>query len=368
MTMKITAAVTEEKGGPFRLQQLELEDPRPHEILVRMVAAGVCHSDISARDRFVPLPLPIVLGHEGAGVVEAVGAAVRHLKPGDRVLLSRLTCGVCPDCRGGHSHYCGTSLALNLSGGRPDGTTGLSRNGVPVHGQFFGQSSFATHALAHENNATKIHPDLDLTLAPAFACGVLTGAGSVLNGLRPEAGTSIAVFGCGAVGLAAILAARTTGCATIIALDRMPARLDLAAQLGATHTIDASEGGAVERIREIAPGGVHFSVDATGVAAVAREAVDCLRRGGQCGLLGVSAQGAQITLSQPQIALNGIGIRGFPTGLAEPDVAIPRLIDLHLQGRFPVERLVTRFPFERIGDAVREAERGNAIKPILIFQ
>jgi aryl-alcohol dehydrogenase len=366
--MKITAAVTEEKGGPFLLQELELEDPRPHEILVRMVATGICHSDLSARDQFVPLPLPIVLGHEGAGVVERVGAAVRHLKPGDRVLLSRLTCGACADCRGGHSHYCGSSLGLNLAGGRPDGSTGLWRDGKPVHGQFFGQSSFATHVLAHEGNATKLHPDLDLSLAPAFACGVLTGAGAVLNGLCPEAGTSIAVFGCGAVGLAAVLAARIRGCATIIAIDRIPARLEHAAEFGATHVMNASDGSLVERIRAAVPGGVHVSVEASGVPRVTNDAVDCLRRGGQCGLLGVAGQGAQITLNQPQVALNGVGIRGFPTGLAEPDVLIPRLVELYMQGRFPVDRLVARFPFERIGEAVQAAERGDVIKPVLIFQ
>ncbi|MFM0391375.1 NAD(P)-dependent alcohol dehydrogenase [Paraburkholderia phytofirmans] len=361
------AAVVEEKGRPFVLQELELEAPRPDEILVRMVAAGICHSDLSVRDQYVPVPLPIVLGHEGAGIVAAVGEAVTNLQVGDRVLLSRLTCGVCPDCRGGHSNYCGSQGVLNLSGGRPDGSTGLSRRGQPVAGHFFGQSSFATNVLAHHNNATKITPDLDLTLAPAFACGVMTGAGAVLNGLKPEAGTSIAVFGCGPVGLAAIMAARTVGCTTIVAIDRTPSRLDIARELGATHGIDAAAGRPAEAVHALVPGGVHYSIDATGVAAVARDAVESLRAGGQCGLLGVSAQGAELTLSQPQVALTGVGIRGFPSGLAEPDVLIPRLIDLYLQGRFPVDRMVTHFPFEAIETAVQEAASGRVLKPILLF-
>jgi aryl-alcohol dehydrogenase len=366
--MKITAAVVEKKGGPFLLQELELESPRPDEILVRMVATGICHSDLAARDQVTfPFPCPMVFGHEGAGVVEEVGANVSHLKAGDRVLLSRLTCGRCQDCRSGYSNYCGQQAVLNFSGGRADGSTSLSRQGQPVAGHFFGQSSFATYAVANQFNATLIPAELDLTLAPAFACGVLTGAGAVLNGLRPEVGTSIAVFGCGSVGLAAVMAAKALGCTTIVAIDPIASRLDLARELGATHAIDASAGPTDVTIRQIAPAGVHFSVDATGVAAVVRSAVECLRRGGQCALMGVAPAGAEISLNPNRIAMAGVGIKGFPSGLAEPDVLVPRLIELHLQGRFPVDRIVKRFPFAQIREAAEEAESGQAVKPILIF-
>ncbi|WP_430336100.1 NAD(P)-dependent alcohol dehydrogenase [Rhodococcus sp. ACT016] len=365
--MKISAAVTRGKGAPFVIEELELEEPRMGEIIVRMAAVGICHSDLSARDQYLPLPLPMVLGHEGAGVVEAVGPGVSSLEVGDHVVLSRLTCGVCAACKSGAAAPCSKQAMLNFGGGRPDGSTGLSRKGETIHGQFFGQSSFATHALAHERNATRIDPDLDLTLAPAFSCGVLTGAGTVINGLRPAIGSSIVVFGSGTVGLAAVLAARAGGCTTIIAVDRFQSRLDLAAELGATHTILAGDEPLPAAVRAIVPDGVQFSVEATGVPAVVRAAVESLAPGGECAILGVGPADQDISLNHMQLAFSGIAVRGYPTGLSEPDIVIPHLVELYLQGRFPVDRLISRFPFGDIEKAVRATEEGSAIKPILVF-
>lgn len=366
--MKTHAAVTRAKGGAFEIEELDLAAPQFGEIVVRMVAAGICHSDLSVRDQYLPLPLPIVLGHEGAGVVHAVGEGVTRLAPGDHVLLSRMSCGQCPRCKSGGSNFCDTGELLNLAGRRADGSTGLGRDGEEITGQFFGQSSFATFALAHERNATKVDPEFDLALGPAFTCGVMTGAGSVINGLKPTLGSSIAVFGAGTVGLSAVMAARAGGATTIIAVDVLQARLDLAMELGATHTILASPDVPVPlAIREIAPEGVQFSVEATGAPAVVRTAVESLARGGECAILGVGPAEQEVSLNHMHIAFYGIGVRGYPTGLSEPDVTIPQLIRLYREGRFPVDRLVSTYDFADINTAAEDAAAGIAVKPILTF-
>ncbi|AHH18608.1 putative zinc-binding alcohol dehydrogenase [Nocardia nova SH22a] len=364
--MKITAAVTRSTGGPFELEDLEIAEPNAGEIRVRIVATGICLSDIGARDGHVPIPHPIVLGHEGAGVVEALGPGVEGLAVGDHVLLNRATCGDCEWCDAGQSGLCSRTDRLILGGVRADGTSGLARDGETVYGQFFGQSSFATHALTRARNATRLDPDLDLALAPAFGCGVLTGAGTVLTNMRPAPGDSIAVFGVGGVGIAALMAARAAGCSTIIAVDRHRSRLDLAEELGATHTLEPGDEPVERAVRGIVRGGVKFSVEATGVPAVVRAAVESLRRGGECALLGVGPATQEITFNQMRIALQGLTVRGCPTGLSEPNLLVPRLIGLFRDGRFPIDKIVTRFAFDDIDRAVDAAVGGTAIKPILV--
>lgn len=365
--MIITAAVTETKGGPFTLQTLELDEPQATEILVRIEAVGVCHSDLSMRDQFLPLPMPMVLGHEGAGVIEAVGANVTSLKPGDRVLLTRNTCGTCVNCVIGQSQVCLELPLRNMSGARLDGSTGLSRNGERVTGQFFGQSSFATYVVANERTATLVPATIPAALAPAFGCGVLTGAGAVLHGLHLEAGAQIAVFGVGAVGLSAIMAARVAGAATIVAIDTNPARLEVAKELGATHTVLATMGeDSAWKVRSISPVGVNYSIDTTGAPPVVGSAVDVLRPGGTCVLLGIGSAGTEVTFDQMQVALMGIQIAGFPSGSCDPNVILPTLFELYRQGRFAVDKLVSYFPFADIDTACHSAESGETIKPVLL--
>ena len=236
--MKITAAVVREKGGPFIIEDVELDDPRPDEILVRMVATGICHTDVTLRNN--PLTLPIVLGHEGAGIVEKVGACVTKVKPGDAVVLSYVYCGHCSNCREGLPAYCTQSVTATFGGVRSDGTTTLSANGRKIHGNFFGQSSLATYALTYENNVIKVRPDAPLELLGPLGCGIQTGAGAVINSLRVKAGSTIAVFGLGSVGLSAVMAARIAGCPKIVGVDVKPNRLDLASELGATHVLDGN--------------------------------------------------------------------------------------------------------------------------------
>ena len=363
--MNITAAVVDAKGGPFGLHQVEVGPLRADEVLVRMSATGVCHTDIVVRDQWYPVPLPAVLGHEGAGVVEAVGAAVTSVAPGDRVGLSFNSCGTCRFCLIGRPSYCADFFARNFGSSRPDGSSALSRGGAPIHGNYFGQSSFATYAVANIRSVVRLADDIPFEVVAPFGCGIQTGAGSVLNSLRPPAGSSIAVFGAGSVGLAAILAAVIAGCTTIVAVDIRAARLAAARDLGATHVIDGSTEDAVARIIDITHGGADFSLEATAAPRVLRQAVECLAPMGQCGLIGAAAFGTEVTLDMNSILIPGRAVRGLVEGDSIPQLFIPRLVDLWRQGRFPIERIVTTYDFDAIDQAVHDAEAGTVIKPVL---
>lgn len=364
--MKITAAVTEEKGAPFALQELELGELRPDEVLVEVAAAGICHTDLICRDQWYPVPFPAVFGHEGAGVVERVGAAVTDVAPGDRVAMSFHSCGHCRTCLSGRPSYCYEFFEHNFASSRPaDGTSVLSRGGETVHAHFFGQSSFATHSVANARNVVRLEGSMPLELAAPLGCGIQTGAGAVLNTLRVPPGTGLAVFGAGAVGLAAVMAGAIAGCATIVAVDLRPARLGLARELGATHVVNAGEEDAVEAVRRLTGGGADFSLEATGSPQVLRQAVDCTAPLGVCGVIGAPAFGTEVVLDVNTILVAGRSVRGIVEGDSVPQLFLPQLVRLWEQGRFPVERLMTHYDFDRIEEAVADAESGRAIKPVL---
>jgi aryl-alcohol dehydrogenase len=363
--MKITAAVVREEAQPFSIEELELEEPRVDEVLVRIVATGVCHTDLIVRDQWYPVPLPSVLGHEGAGVVERVGEAVTKVQPGDHVVLSFNSCGLCANCAQGRPTYCLNFFERNFGGARPDGSNGLSRNGDPVHDHFFGQSSFADYTLAAERSVVKVSQDAPLELLGPLGCGIQTGAGSVLNTLRPEAGSSIAVFGTGAVGMSAIMAAVVAGCTTIIGIDVKPNRMELARELGATHTINGAKTDAVEEIGKITGGGTDYSLETSAVPQVFRQAVDCLVPLGVCGLVGAAPLGTEASLDMNNILIPGRTVRGIVEGDSVPDVFIPRLIELHDRGRFPFDRLIEFYDLEEINQAAEDSEEGTVLKPVL---
>jgi aryl-alcohol dehydrogenase len=276
--MEIEAAVVRKPGGPFLQEKLGLAPPGPDEVLVKIVATGLCHSDITAMHFLFPPPPPVVLGHEGAGVVQAVGGNVTHVVPGDHVVLSFNNCGVCANCKSGHVAYCENFFLCNLNGKRVDGSETLQSRDGPVGGCFFGQSSFANYALAHKRNTVKVRKDAPLELLGPLGCGIQTGAGAVLNVLKPAPGDSFALFGCGGVGLAALMAARIARCNPIIAVDKVPTRLELARKLGATRTINAADEDAVHAIN--AGGGVQFAIEATGIPAVVVQATQVVRSRG----------------------------------------------------------------------------------------
>lgn len=346
--MRITAAVTRAQGGRFLLEELELRDPGPGEILVRVAASGICHTDLICRDQWIPVPLPAVLGHEGAGVVEEVGAGVTAVAPGDRVGMTFDSCGGCRSCQIGRPAYCHAFFEHNFA--------------AP---HFFGQSSFATHSLARERNTVRLPDAVALEVAAPFGCGLQTGAGAVLNSLAVPAGSSLAVFGTGSVGLASVMAAVVAGCTTIVGIDVVPARLELARELGATHVVDASADDPVEAVRAATGGGADFSLEATGNPAVLRSCVDSLTPLGECGVVGAPALGTEVSLDVNTILTGGRVVRGVVEGDSVPDLFLPRLLDLHLRGRFPAERLMTFYDFDEIERAAHDAETGVSVKSVL---
>ena len=367
--MEIQAAVTESKGAPFEIKSVELGDLRAGEVLVRVVACGICHTDLIIRDQWYPVPLPAVLGHEGAGVVDAVGPGVTKVAPGDHVAMSYGSCGACVKCQAGEPWVCHDFFARNFGASRPDGSTALAEDGRPIHSHFFGQSSFATFAVATERNVVRLDPDVPLEIVAPFGCGIQTGAGAVLRAFRPEAGASIAVFGTGTVGLSAVMAARVAGCTTIIGVDIRPSRLELALELGATDVVDAGSEDPVEAVRAATGGvGADFSIDATGIPQVLQQAVYCTGPGGVCGLIGAPPFGTEVSLDINLMLAMGRTLRGIVEGQSIPDVFLPRLIELWRQGRFPVDRLMTHYSFDRIDEAARDAEEGRVVKPVLLME
>jgi aryl-alcohol dehydrogenase len=364
--MKITAAVVDEKSAPFEFRELELDAPRSEEVLVRIVAAGICQTDLHVRDQEYPVPLPAVLGHEGAGVVEAVGETVRSVAPGDHVILSYQACGQCRPCLQGSYSYCERGFEANFGGARLDGSNGLHHNGAgpDVHGHFFGQSSFATYSLATERNVVKVPRDVPLELLGPLGCGLQTGAGAVLNSLQVPAGASLAVFGSGAVGLAAIMAAKIAGAHPIVAVDVNPKRLELALELGASHVVDPREVDLREPLAAIVPGGLDFVLEITARPEMLKTAVDVLAQLGTAALIGGAPQGTEAPIDMNNL-LFGRTLRGIVQGDSIPQLFVPRLIDFYRAGAFPFDRLVRFYEFEDINEAVADTRSGVTVKPIL---
>lgn len=362
--MSVTAAVTETKGAPFELTELELDDLRPDEVLVKVAAVGICHTDLIIRDQWYPVPLPAVLGHEGAGVVEKVGSAVTRFAPGDRVGMTYNSCGQCKSCAKGRPVICMDFWGRNFASARPDGSTALRRNGDSIHSHFFGQSSFATHCVATERNVVKLGDSIPFEVAAPFGCGIQTGAGAVLNSLQPPPGSTIAIFGTGAVGLSAVMAARLSGCTTIVGVDLRPQRLELARELGATHVVNAGEEDTAEALQRIS-GGVDFAIDTTGNPQVLKTAFESTGPGGVTGIIGAPPFGTTIDLDINGVLALGRTVRGIVEGDSVPDVFLPALVSLWEQGRFPADRLMTTYDFDEIERAAHEAEEGHVIKPVL---
>lgn len=366
-----TAAVMWNHGEPFALVEIELAALREDEVLIRMVATGMCHTDLSAATGVAPFPLPGVLGHEGAGIVEAVGGRVGRTKVGDRVLLSFTSCGRCPGCRSGHPALCDSHLTLNLFGGRrADGTATISHEGEDLNGHFFGQSSFAQHAIADERSVVVLPDDTtdaDLRIFSPLGCGLQTGAGTILNVLRPGPGSTVAVTGAGAVGLAAVMAAAMTAAIQIVAVDRVPSRLELAREVGATHTVNTAEHDLADAIAQLTSGrGLDFAVETTGNVGVLEQLITATAVGGSCAIVGAPRTGSRATFDVNQM-LPGRVIRGITLGDSDSETFVPILIDAYRRGRFPLDRLECEYRFEDINQAATDASSGQTIKPVLVF-
>jgi len=362
--VRITAAVSRGEGDAPRLEQLEQEEPRAREMRVRLVATGICHTDLHEHPGRHS-PQPIVLGHEGAGVVEKLGEGVRGFAVGDHVILSGNSCGQCPSCLANRPTYCDLAMPLCFGGQRLDKSTALSCGDERIHSHFFGQSSFASHAIVPERTAVKMDKDLPLEKLGPLGCGVVTGAGGVIEALKVGFGDTIAVFGVGGVGLSAVMAARLVGARRIVAVDVVPERLELARELGATDTILAIEDGIADKVRAVTGRGVDFTFNTTTVADVHTWALEALAMNGTAGF--VAAPRGEWKPQMFAMLAGGRQLRGILGGDAHPGLFIPRLAEFWRQGRFPFDRLLSFYPFAEIERAFADAHSGKAIKPVLLM-
>jgi aryl-alcohol dehydrogenase len=352
------------------MRKVDLDDLRADEVLVDVVAVGMCHTDLSASSGAIPFPTPGVLGHEGAGRVRAIGSAIRRVAVGDAVLLTFTSCGRCAACRDGHPAYCDEHLPWNLLGGRrADGTSTVSQDGVDISAHFFGQSSFARQAIVDERSLIPL-PDAtddELVRFAPLGCGIQTGAGAVLNVLRPSPDSTLAVSGAGAVGLAAVMAAAAQSLSTIIVIDRVEERLELARQLGATHIINAASTDVIEEIRLFTDDrGVDAAIETTGNVGVLETMVQALAVRGRCVVIGAPRAGSRASFDV-NAQIPGRQIIGVTLGDSEPERFIPQLISLHRAGRFPFDELERRYAFDDINQAAHDASSGATIKPVLVM-
>ncbi|HVV92121.1 MAG TPA: NAD(P)-dependent alcohol dehydrogenase [Hyphomicrobiales bacterium] len=366
--MKIEAAVAKAGRPDLALARLDLAGPGPGEVLVRIVAAGICHTDVKAADPGSAVPGPVVLGHEGAGIVEAVGPGVTKVVPGDHVVLTFAYCGHCRACLEAAPAYCHRQWPLNFGCQRANGEGPYLADeaGKPVQGSFFGQSSFASHAIATERNTVKVPRDVPLELLGPLGCGIQSGAGAVLNEFRLRPGQSIAVYGVGSLGLSAVMAARLAGAGRIVAIDRHAHRLDLARELGADALVEAGDGPVTPAVMKATPDGegVDFVLDTTGALQVMHQAIDVLAPRGTIGFVTSPWSGEELGVAVQKLLL-GRKIRGIVEGNSVPDIFIPRLIELYRKGLFPFDRLVRFYPFAEINRAIHDSETGETVKPVV---
>lgn len=365
--MKIRAAVARKPGQDFLIEAVDLDAPRPDEVLVRIAAVGVCHTDLLGRDGLMPIQLPAVLGHEGAGIVEQVGADVTKVAVGDRVAISFRSCGNCSRCKSGDPAYCVTMPVLNYIGMRLDGSKSLSDGDGAISSNFFGQSSFATHALTYERNLVPLAPDVPFEIAGPLGCGIQTGVGGIMRALACEPGSTLLVTGAGAVGLSAVMGAVIQGCATIIVVEPHAERRALAVELGATHVIDPAEtGNLVEAVRAILPAGLNYAFDSTGRVEILNAALACLGPKGTLGVVGVPPPGSPSPGPIDLLLVFGLTIRGIIEGDSDPETFIPELIEHWRAGRLPLEKLIQTFSMEQVNEAITAQHRGDCVKAVLI--
>jgi len=362
--MKTTVALVESPGQPFTLAEVDLEGPRADEVLVRIVATGLCHSDVTMSS-FLPAEMfPNVFGHEGAGVVEEVGADVTGIEVGDHVVLSLRSCRTCAQCSAGYYGFCEQGLFINYMGMRMDGSTTYTRDGAGVFGSFFGQSSFSQHAIAYADNCIVVDKGLDLARLGPYGCGFQTGVGTMLNAAAPAAGESVVVFGAGSVGLSAIAAGRTLG-VTTVAVDPLASRREIAESYGAL-TIDPTALGdqtVQEKVKELTGGGANYGIDTTAIPAVVKAAQQSLAVRGTLIAIGLGAE--EYPIDAVDLLQNGKVVRSSLEGDADPLEFIPRM--LGMADELDLDRLITPYPFDQINEAIADSASGKVVKPVLVW-
>ncbi|MTV82202.1 NAD(P)-dependent alcohol dehydrogenase [Secundilactobacillus folii] len=365
--MKIKAAVVSEKDADFEIKDdIELAEMGPDDVQVHMVASGICHTDEAVRHGDSDYKYPVILGHEGAGIVEKVGPEVTQVAVGDHVVMSYYACGVCDNCLKGHPTQCENWAVNNMSGLRPGGTAHFTENGKTV-ADLFDQSSFTSTTVVRERNVVKVPKDLDLRILGPLGCGYVTGSGTVLNNLKPNQGDTLAVFGTGAVGLAAMMAARIAGCTKVIGVDIVDSRLKLAKELGATDVINSKNVDAVAKIKELTGGkGVNFAVDTTGVTSVMESSIKALAQGGITATVAVTPHHMDVD-PWNDLSMKDQQVRGVLMGDSIPQIDIPRLIEFYRMGEFDFDKTEKFYKFSDINQADADSKSGKTIKPVLII-
>lgn len=362
--MEIKTALVEEQGAGIKIVSARLDEPKHSEVLVRIAATGICHTDLAGRDGGVS-PYPLALGHEGAGIVEKVGSGVTSVSPGDHVVIGFSSCGHCHNCQDGHPGMCFEFNRLNFGGKFKDGTCRIHTDDGREVSSFFGQSSLSTYAVADERNVVKVDKEVDIRLLEPLGCGMMTGAGTVLNFLKPKFGESIAVFGAGGVGLAAVMAAKIIGMKHIVAVDIFDNRLALAEELGATATVNSKNSDVPKAVKALCPHGIDYAVDTTGVAPVFKTALSSLKFGGKLAAVGI---GGDVTLNIMQdILAEAKTVSGVVEGDSVPQIFIPQLVDYYKKGLFPFDKLIKFYDYADINQAIADSLSGEVIKPVIVM-
>lgn len=367
--MKAKAAVLFEVGQKLTIQEVDVEAPRPGEVLVRMAAGGICHSDLHVMNGHLSTPLPAILGHEGSGIVVDVGPGVTSVQPEDHVIpLWRMSCGQCEYCSDGRPALCPAGTQIRMSGRLLDGSTRFKLNGMEIK-HFLGVSSFSEYSVIPEKAVLKIPRDLSLDRAALFGCGVITGVGAAINAARVKPGSSVAVFGTGGVGLNIVQGALLAGAEKIIAVDLLANKLELAKGVGATHTVNASAGNPVEQVRALTGGrGVDYAFEAIGLPATIRQAYDSLAKRGMAVVVGITPMTAEVSVPSLSLVYEERILTGSLYGSSRPRNDIPKLIDLYRAGKLKLDELLTRtYPFEQINEAYEALERGEVARSLVTF-
>lgn len=374
--MKIRAAVLREMGRPapyalsrpLEITDVELDEPGPGELLVKIGAAGLCHSDLSVIDGSRPRPMPMVLGHEAAGTVLATGPGVEELQAGDHVALAFVpSCGGCRPCRQGRAALCEPGAAANAAGALLSGTRRLHAAGDQELHHHLGVSAFADHAVVAAESAVKIPAELPFELAALFGCAVLTGVGAVMNAAQVTAEDQVAVFGLGGVGMSAVLGARLAGARTIIGIDAVPSKLALAERIGGVSTLAAGDD-VVERLRALTDGGAEYVIETVGNAEVLAQAYAATRRGGSTVTVGLPHPSRMLAIPAVSLAAEERTLKGCYLGSSVPRRDLPRYIDSYQDGRLPVEQLLShRLGLEDINEGFDRLARGEAVRQVIVF-
>ena len=365
MSIEITAAVLRDAEGPFSLEQVELEAPRADEILVKIEATGICHTDIVMKGM---VPAPSVLGHEGAGIVEQVGADVKDIQAGDRVVIGYPWCNTCPECDDGHRYRCESNFPLSFSGGRGDGSSPVSQKGERINAAIFQQSSFATHVVAPARSVTKVDKSLPPEVAASLTCAVFTGAGIPINSFNLKQGDHMVVFGLGVVGMSAMLSGRNIGLDPVVCVDINQERLDVAQKLGATHVINAAEEDVVQRVKEILPHGAKHILDTTAVAPVWDQAIECLGQGGEFAFVSVPQPWDTYGLKMMPLMPKMASVKALVQGSSSVEDLVPQLVEWYQAGTFPLDELIKTYSFAEINAAFDDMTNQKVIKPVLLME